>query len=109
MRKNSADAKPVLTVTANVSNTGKMAAEEVVQLYVRLQGTSVEEPVRKLKGFQRVALAPGETKKGTFSLGADSFALWDIRNEYTVEPSIVHIWVSPDSSRGEAVDLEIAD
>jgi beta-glucosidase len=109
LRKNSADAKPVLTVTANVSNTGKMAAEEVVQLYVRLQGTSVEEPVRKLKGFQRVALAPGETKKVTFSLGADSFALWDIRNEYTVEPSIVHIWVSPDSSRGEAVDLEIAD
>ncbi|MGB2675900.1 MAG: beta-glucosidase BglX [Candidatus Acidiferrum sp.] len=109
LRKNSADAKPVLTVTANVSNTGKTAADEVVQLYVRLQGTSVEEPVRKLKGFQRVALAPGETKKVTFSLGADSFALWDIRNEYTVEPSHVHIWVSPDSSRGEAVELDIVD
>jgi beta-glucosidase len=109
LRKYSADAKPVLTVTANVTNTGKTAADEVVQLYVRLQGTSVEEPVRKLKGFQRVALTPGETKKVTFSLDADSFALWDIRNEYTVEPSLVHIWVSPDSSRGEAVELEIAD
>ncbi|MGB8493378.1 MAG: beta-glucosidase BglX [Candidatus Acidiferrum sp.] len=109
LRKNPADAKPVLTVTANVSNIGKTAADEVVQLYVRLQGTSVEEPVRKLRGFQRVALAPGETKKITFSLGADSFALWDIRNEYTVEPSLVHIWVSPDSSRGEAVALEITD
>jgi beta-glucosidase len=109
LRKSSADAKPVLTVTANVSNTGKTAADEVVQLYVRLQGTSVEEPVRKLKGFQRAALAPGETKKVTFSLGADSFALWDIRNEYTVEPSLVHIWVSPDSSRGEAAELAIAD
>jgi len=109
LRKSSSDAKPVLTVTANVSNTGKTADDEVVQLYVRLQGTSVAEPVRKLKGFQRVALAPGETKKVTFSLGADSFALWDIRNEYTVEPSLVHIWVSPDSSRGEAVELEIAD
>jgi beta-glucosidase len=109
LRRNSSDAKPVLTVTANVSNIGKTAADEVVQLYVRLQGTSVEEPVRKLKGFQRVALAPGETKKVTFSLDADSFALWDIRNEYTVEPSLVHIWVSPDSSRGKAVELKIVD
>ena len=46
LRKNPADAKPVLTVTTSVSNTGKTAAEEVVQLYVRLQGTSVAEPVR---------------------------------------------------------------
>ncbi len=109
MRKNSADAKPVLTVTANVTNIGKTAADEVVQLYVRLQGTSVEEPVRKLKGFQRVALNPGETKEVTFPLGADSFALWDIHNEYPVEPRLVHIWVSSDSSRGEAVELDIAD
>jgi len=63
LRKNSADAKPVLTVTANVSNTGKMAAEEVVQLYVRLQGTSVEEPVRKLKGFQRVRSLPAKRRR----------------------------------------------
>ncbi len=109
MRKSSADAKPALTVTANVTNIGKMAAVEVVQLYFRLQGTSVEEPVRKLKGFQRVALAPGETKKVTFPLGADSFALWGIRNEYAVEPSLLHIWVSPDSARGEAAELEITD
>src|SRR5208337_1706600 len=45
LRKNPAVAKPVLTVTADVSNTGKTAGEEIVQLYVRLQGTSVEEPV----------------------------------------------------------------
>lgn len=109
LRKNSAAAKPVLTVTADVTNAGKTAADEVVQLYVRLQGTSVEEPVRKLKGFQRISLAPGETKKVTFDLGADAFALWSINNEYTVEPSLVHIWVSPDSSRGEPVALEIAD
>ena len=69
----------------------------------------MEEPVRKLKGFQRVALAPGETKKVTFSLCADSFALLHIRNEYIVDPSLVHIWVSPDSSRGEAVALEIVE
>ncbi len=109
LRKNSADAKAILTVTTDVSNTGKTAGEEVVQLYVRLQGTSVEEPVRKLEGFQRVSLAPGESKKVTFSLGADAFALWNIHNEYTVEPSLVHIWVSPDSSRGEPVELEITD
>jgi beta-glucosidase len=109
LRENPAAAKTALTVTANVSNTGKTAADEVVQLYVRLQGTSVEEPVRKLRGFQRVSLAPGESKKVTFALGADAFALWNINNEYTVEQSLVHIWVSPDSSRGEPVELEITD
>jgi beta-glucosidase len=98
-----------LTVTANVSNTGQVASEEVVQLYVRLQGTSVEEPVRALKGFQRVSLAPGESKKVTFNLGPEAFALWSIDNEWRVEPALVHIWVSPDSSRGEAVELQITE
>ena len=55
-------------VSAEVTNTGSRPGEEVVQLYVRLMGTSVSQPVRALKGFQRVALAPGETKTVTFQL-----------------------------------------
>jgi len=101
--------KTVLTVSANVTNSGKMRAEEVVQLYVGLRGTSVEEPVRALKGFERVALAPGETKKVSFALGPEAFALWDQENELRVEPSRVHVWVSPDSQRGQAVELEIGE
>jgi beta-glucosidase len=100
--------KEVLTVSAEVKNTSKIAADEVVQLYVRLQGTSVEEPLRKLKGFERVSLAAGESKKVTFKLAADAFAIWDIHNDLAVEPSAVHIWVTSDSSHGgEGAALQI--
>ena len=75
-----------LTVSADVTNTGSRAGEEIVQLYVRLRGTSVAQPVRALKGFQRVSLNPGETKNVTFNLGADAFALWNDRNQFAVEP-----------------------
>jgi beta-glucosidase len=104
-----ANEKPVMTVTINVTNSGKVAAEEVVQLYVGLRGTSMEEPVRALKAFERVAIAPGETKKVTFPLTAAAFALWDIHNAYKVEASRARIWVSPDSQSGQPVELEITE
>lgn len=109
LQKRETQGRATVTVSANVTNTGKLAAEEVVELYVRLEGTSVEEPVHKLKAFERVALAPGETKKVSFRLTAEAFALWDIHNDLRVEPSRVHIWISPDSSGGEAAVLEIED
>jgi beta-glucosidase len=96
-------------VSATITNRGKRATEEVVELYVRLQGTSMEEPVRKLQGFQRILLKEGESKKVTFSLGPEAFALWDIRNDWRTEPSRVTIWVSPDSASGEGTGLEIVE
>ncbi len=81
--------------------------EPVVQLYVRLQGTSVAQPMRALKGFRRVALAPAETKKVTFDLGPEAFAMWNDRNQFAVEPAKVSIWISPDSARGTAGAVEI--
>jgi beta-glucosidase len=101
--------KQLITVSANVTNSGTVGAEEVVQLYVRLRGTSVEEPVRALKAFERVSLAPGESKRVTFSLGPEAFALWDIHNNLTVEPCQVSIWISPDSERGQPIELEISE
>jgi len=96
-----------LTTSAEVTNTGSRAAEEVVQLYVRLQGTSVAQPVRALKGFRRIALAPGETKKVTFDLGPDAFAMWNDRNQFAVETAKLSVWISPDSARGTAAVVEI--
>ncbi len=96
-----------VTVEADVSNTGTRAGEETVQLYVRLQGTSTAQPVRALKGFQHVILAPGETKKVTFNLGLEALALWNASNEFAVEPSKVTLWISPDSARGTGAALEI--
>ena len=94
-------------VAATVTNSGTRATEETVQAYVRLQGTSTVQPVRALKGFQKIALAPGESKKVTFELGPDAFALWDDHNHYTVEPARATVWVSPDAVRGEGVTVEI--
>lgn len=97
----------VLTVSAEVTNTGSRPGEEIVQLYVRLMGTSVAQPVRALKGFQRIPLAPGETKKVTFSLEPDAFALWNDVNQLAVEPSKAAVWISPDSATGKPVVVRI--
>jgi len=97
------------TASASVRNTGNRAVDEIVQLYVRLTGTSMEEPVRKLVGFKRISLAPGESQTVSFPLGAEDFSLWDIRNKLSVEPSHVQIWISPDSSRGVPAELEIVE
>jgi beta-glucosidase len=94
-------------VSADVTNTGTRGSDETVQLYVRLQGTSVALPVRALAGFQRVTLAPGETKKVTFTLGAEAFAFWNDQNKFAVEPARVTIWVSPDSISGSGAMLQI--
>jgi beta-glucosidase len=100
-------ASDLLTVEARVSNTGSRAGEELVQLYIRLQGTSTAQPVRALKGFQRIALAPGETKTVTFQLTPEAFAIWNDHNEFAVEPAKVTVWASPDSASGSEAKLEI--
>ncbi len=96
-----------MTVAATVSNTGSRAGEELVQLYVRLEGTSTAQPVRALKGFQRIALASGETKKVSFQLPADASAIWNDRNEFAAEPAKLTVWISPDSVSGSEAKLEI--
>ena len=91
----------------SVTNTGPRAANEVVQLYIRLEGTSVAEPVRALKGFQTIALAPGESKQVKFELKPEAFAIWNDRNQFAAEPSKVTVWISPDSAHGSPVEAEI--
>jgi len=96
-----------LLATANVTNSGSLTVTETVQLYVRLEGTSVSEPVRALKGFQRVTLAAGETKRVVFSVPAEAFALWNDQNVFTVEPARATIWISTDSRSGTGTAIEI--
>ena len=99
--------KPGITVTANVTNSGKVAGEEVVQLYINERGTSVSRPVRELKGFQKVTLQPGESKKVQFTLGHDELAFWNIDMKDVVEPAAVKVWVAGNSVDGTPVDLTI--
>lgn len=95
-------------VTAEVKNTGSVAGEEVVQLYIGQRGTSVARPVHELKGYQKVALGPGESKTVDFVLSRDELAFWNIDMKDVVEPAQVNVWVSPNSrATGTPVQLEI--
>jgi beta-glucosidase len=97
----------VLSVSAEITNRGSRPGETFAQLYIRLEGTSVAMPVRMLKGFQKVALAAGESRRVTFDLGADTFAFWGGENKFGVEPAHVTIWVAPHSAAGENATLDI--
>ena len=96
-----------LTVSAEVRNTGSRAAEEVVQLYIRQTGTSVVRPVRELKGFRRITLAPGQSQKLEFTLGADELRFWNIEMKNVVEPAQLTVWIAPDSTQGTPAKVAI--
>ena len=90
-----------------MSNTGKRSGDEVVQLYVRDKISSVTRPVKELKAFRRVTLAPGESREVTFTLGASSFWMWNDEMQRVVEPGDFDIMVGPDSVNLKSVNLEI--
>jgi beta-glucosidase len=67
----------MITVSADVTNTGRVYGEEVTQLYVSYEGSSVERPVKELKGFARLGLKPGATKTVSFDIRAGDLAYYD--------------------------------
>ncbi len=90
--------KGTLRVGADVSNTGAVAGEEVVQLYVRCTGSRVDRPVRMLKGFMKVFLTPGETRRVLFDLPAEELAFYDVAvGDWDVEPISYTIHIGPSS------------
>jgi beta-glucosidase len=60
-----------------------------------------------LKGFQKTTLAPGESRKVTFDVSADTFAFWGAENKFGVEPAHVTLWIAPNSAEGKSATLEI--
>jgi beta-glucosidase len=73
--------------TVEVENTGTVAGGEVVQLYVGYEGSGVDRPVRELKAFRRVELAPGQTKTVSLAFPVADLAFWDVTsNAFVVEP-----------------------
>ena len=97
----------VLRVSVDLKNTGKYTATEVVQLYVQDMVGSVVRPVKELKRFDRVELAPGQTKTVTFELPVAELAFWNIDMEYVVEPGDFRLWVAGDSASGEPVGFVV--
>ena len=84
------------TVHVTLQNTGPRAGDEVPQLYIRQGFTSLEQPVKSLKGFQRISLRPGEQKVITFTLGFDQLKFWKEQG-WVMEPGRVNIMVGSSS------------
>lgn len=101
--------KPVVTVSVAVKNTGSVAGTEVVQLYIRNTAASVEQPVRELKGFTRVTLAPGEEKHVEFPLGFDELNFYNAEIKRTVEPTTYTVWVGGSSLATAETSLKIIE
>ncbi len=101
--------KPVVTVGVDVKNTGSVAGTEVVQLYIRNTAASVEQPVRELKGFGRVQLAPGEQKHVEFPLGFDELSFYNAEIKQTVEPTTYKVWVGGSSLATAETSLHVIE
>jgi beta-glucosidase len=94
-------------VNVDVTNTGKRAGDEVVQLYVRDDEASVTRPLIELKRFQRVTLQPGEKKTVSFELKPDDLALWNVAMKRVVEPGTFTISAGPNSVDLKSVTLTV--
>ncbi len=87
-------------VSADIHNAGSKAGDDVVQLYTHEDDTSILQPVRKLEGFQRVTLEPGDTKTVTFTLGRQNLGFYNNQGQFVVEPGTVNLWVGDSSTGG---------
>jgi beta-glucosidase len=97
------------TLSVDVTNTGKRAGDEVVQLYVHdLLSTTVTRPVKLLKGFQRISLQPGECQTVSFQLGREQLQFLDEKMKLNVEPGQFELMVGGSSKAEQSIILEVA-
>ena len=90
-----------LTASVDVTNTGSRKGDDVVQLYIHDPVASLTQPVRRLRGFERVTLDPGQTRTVTFTLDRSDFGFYDNRGRFVVEPGRIDVFAG-DSSTAEA-------
>ncbi|HZE06084.1 MAG TPA: glycoside hydrolase family 3 N-terminal domain-containing protein [Solirubrobacteraceae bacterium] len=96
-----------LTVTETIANTGSRAGTDVVQLYLHESDTTILQPVKKLEGFQRVTLAPGQSRAVTFHLGPQNFGYYDNTGHFVVQGGPFNLWVSDSSDTGTPVSFTL--
>lgn len=95
------------SVSVSVTNTGTVAADEIVQMYIRDKVSSVTRPVMELKGFQRVSLAPGETRTVELAITAASLQFFNRNMERVVEPGAFDIMVGSSSVSHKSTTLTV--
>ncbi len=89
-----------LQATVTVKNTGNLAGEEVVQLYIRDLAGSITRPVKELKGFRKIMLQPGESKEVTFTISDSDLAFYGADLKLKAEPGDFKLWIGTNSSEG---------
>ncbi|HEX8683819.1 MAG TPA: beta-glucosidase BglX [Ardenticatenaceae bacterium] len=94
------DVNDSLSASVEVTNRGGQAGAEVVQLYVRDLVGSVTRPVKELKGFQKIRLAPGEQRTVRFEIPVSELGFTGSDMRYTVEPGDFKVWIGPNSTEG---------
>ena len=96
-----------LTASVTITNTGEIAGEEIVQLYIRdLVGTSTR-PVKELKGFQKIKLQPGESKVVTFTLGEEDLKFYNSELKYVAEAGDFKVFIGPNVRDVKEADFKL--
>ncbi len=88
-----------LQVSADILNDGDRAGDEIVQMYIAEPVASVSRPVKELKGFQRLSLKPGESRRVEFTITRGDLQFWS-HGRWIVEPGEFRVWIAPDSASG---------
>jgi beta-glucosidase len=91
-----------ISLAARITNRGTRAAEEVVQLYIHDRVASITRPVRELKAFRKIKLAPGQSEVVRFTLKREDLLFYGVANTPTVEPGTFDVWIAP-SAEAEGV------
>ena len=98
-----------LTASVVVKNTGKLAGEEVVQLYTRQLVGSITRPVKELKGFKKISLEPGESEIVSFRITPVELSFYNANNEFLAEPGIFHLFIGTNSEEVKQVKFELVE
>jgi beta-glucosidase len=99
-----------LEVTADVENTGDTSADEVAQMYIHQQYGSASRPVRELKGFRRITLAPHQKMTVQFQLGPSELTYWSAaKRAWVEESSTFDVWVGGDSTASLHASFQTAE
>jgi beta-glucosidase len=96
-----------LRVTVPISNTGSVTGDDVVQLYLHQDFTSILQPVRKLEGFQRVSVPAGQSTTVTFTLNRQNFGFYNDQGQFVIEPGQFHLWVGDSSVGGNETTFNV--
>ena len=97
----------ICRASVTVTNTGTRKAKETVQLYIRDRQASSTRPVMELKGFEKIELAPGESRTVTFPVGARELSFYNHELEYVLEPGEFDIMIGSASNATQSALLTV--